>query len=381
MKLRRIIAVGLSWMLLWNALCHSVLAAEEPSEISSNAYVLMEAETGTVLLAQNGEKRISCGVMAKLMTAFLVGEQLVTNAWEPETVLTTPDAVNGLNGAMIWLMPGETMTVDDLLKGLIVGNAGDAAVTFAWHISGDVDTFVMEMNARAFDLGMRSTRFDSPQGSEENTQYTTAYDLALLCRALAEQEILTPYFTIWRDFLRGEDTELVNENTFARTDETSMGWKACHSEQSGWSVAAGAERNHMQCIAVVMGCEIEEDRFALAKDLLRRGFLGWKVLLPGFSAEFLYPVQVRSGVERAVLVEPDALKGLVVPRNCNELETVLVLPQYVEAPVRRGQKLGTVAFYEGDTLLYETNVVASDNVEKRQFQHTLLKIVVKMMKI
>ncbi len=367
--------------LLLTGLFSLPVKAKEQEEISAAAYVLMEAETGTVLLESDGEKQLSCGVMAKLMTAYLAGEQLRSGAWTAETELTASEAVSGIRGAVIWLLPGEVMTVGDLLKGMIIGNAGDAAVTLACGISGDVESFVMEMNARAFDLGMQNTRFDSPQGSSSGNQYTTAKDLALLCRGLSEMEELTPYFTTWRDFLRGDQTELVNENTFARTDDTSVGWKACHTESDGWSIAAGADRKDMTCIAVVLGCETDDDRFALAKDLLRRGFLGWKVVQPAFSEEFLYPVQVRSGVERAVLIRPGELKGLVVPRDCHELETVMVIPRYVEAPVQEGQKLGTAAFYQNDTLLYETSVVASDSVRKRNFGDALLQIIVKMLEI
>lgn len=381
MRKGRLIAFLTAIVFLSVHFCMPVSAQEAQAEIHAQAYVLMEAETGTVLLESGGQKQLSCGVMAKLMTAYLAGEQLRSGKWTAETELTASEAVSGVKGAVIWLMPGEVMTVGDLLKGLIIGNAGDAAITLACGISGDVDDFVMEMNARAFDLGMRDTRFDSPQGSSEKTQYTTAQDLALLCRALSEMDELTAYFTTWRDFLRGEDTELVNENTFARTDDTSIGWKACHTEADGWSIAAGAERNHMKCIAVVLGCETEDDRFALAKDLLRRGFLGWKVVQPAFSAEFLYPVQVRGGIERAVLIRPGTLKGLVVPRSCAELETVMVIPRYIEAPVTEGQKLGTAAFYQEDTLLYETSVVAADAVRRRNFGDAFLKIVVKMLKI
>lgn len=360
---------------------HIQVYAEEESEIAAVSYVLMEMETGTVLLGSNAEQKVSCGTMAKLMTALLTAEMLASGEWQLETQVEATGAVEGIQGAVIWLMPGEKMTVEDLLKGLIIGNAGDAAIALAVGISGSVEEFVKEMNARAFDLDMRNTWFSSPQGDDSASQYTTAKDLALLCRALAEYEVLTPYFQTWRDFLRGEATELVNENTFARTDETSIGFKACHSSENGWSIAAGAQRQHMQCVAIVLGCETDEDRFALAKSLLRKGFAGWKVVQPGFSGEFLYPVHVKSGVENAVLAEPGKMRLLVVPRQSDELETVLVLPRYVDAPVKKGQKLGTAAFYEGDTLLYEMEVVAADDVRKQNYWDALQKITVKMLKL
>lgn len=358
----------------------AVCAAEEP-EIPAAAYALMEAETGTLLLESHSGDRLPCGAMAKLMTAYLAAEQLEQENWTADTVLTATDAVTGTKGAVIWLTAGEEMTVGDLLKGLIVGNANDAAIVLATAVSGDTETFVMDMNACAFDLGMRDTWFTSPCGSSDDGAYTTAADLARLCCALAKQECLREYFRTWRDFLRGDATELVNENTFARTDETSIGFKACHSEKEGFSIAAGAERSQMQCVAVVLGCGDTDSRFALAKQLLRKGFSGWKVVQPGFSGEFLYPVQVRGGVERAVLAEPGKLKGLAIPRSCGELETVMVLPRYVQAPVRKGQNLGQAAFYQGDTLLYETDVAAAAAVDVRNYWDTLREITVKMLKL
>ena len=98
-------------------------------------------------------------------------------------------------------------------------------------------------------------------------------------------------------------------------------------------------------------------------------------------ALFLYPVHIRSGVENAVLAEPGKMRLLVVPRQSDELETVLVLPRYVDAPVKKGQKLGTAAFYEGDTLLYEMEVVAADDVRKQNYWDALQKITVKMLKL
>ena len=137
----------------------------------------------------------------------------------------------------------------------------------------------------------------------------------------------------------------------------------------------------MKCIAVVLGCQTDDNRFALAKSLLRRGFAGWQVVQPAFSAEFLYPVTVRGGICRSVLVEPKRLQGLVVPKSDQELETVLVLPRYVLAPVKKGQRLGRAAFYHGDTLLDETAVVASDSVRLRNFGDSLSQFVVKLLKL
>ena len=180
-------------LLFWWLLPESpaaVSAAEEP-EIPAAAYALLEAETGTVLLESHGSAPAALRAMAKLMTALLAAEQLEQGAWTTDTVLTATDAVTGTKGAVIWLTAGEEMTVGDLLKGLIVGNANDAAVVLAAAAAGDTKQFVMDMNARAFDLGMRDTWFTSPQG-DTDTSYTTAADLGRLCCALAKKTALQP---------------------------------------------------------------------------------------------------------------------------------------------------------------------------------------------
>ena len=377
--MKRLICMIFCLLLGCSTLPVSVQAEDAQPEAA--AYVLMECSTGTVLEEQEGDTPLPVGTMAKLMTALLAGEMLTSGQWQKDTVLTASDCVNDTKGAVIWLLPGESMTVDSLLKGLIIGNANDAAAVLAENISGSTADFVMDMNARAFDLGMRGTVFTTPQGYDDENAYSTAHDIGLLCCALSELECLSPYFTTWRDFLRDGATELVNENTFARTYEGMIGWKAGHSETAGWCIAAGAEREGMQCAAVVLGSPDEDSRFALAKTLLRKGFSQYQVTLPGYSSEFMKPVSVRGGVARSVELEAASLEGLVVPQSDPALTTVLVLPDYVRAPVQQGQTLGLAAFYNGDTLLLETSLVAKESVEEMTFVEAAKKILVKLCKL
>ncbi|MBQ8515927.1 MAG: D-alanyl-D-alanine carboxypeptidase [Ruminococcus sp.] len=353
----------------------------EETQPEASAYVLMECETGTVLEEQSSRERRPVGTMAKLMTALLAGEMLQSGQWQPDTLLTASDCVNGIKGAVIWLLPGETMTVEDLLKGLIIGNAGDAAAVLAENISGSVDDFVMDMNARAFDLGLRDTCFTSPQGYDDEAAYSTAHDIGLICCALSKVEALSAYFTIWRDFLRDGATELVSENTFARTYEGMTGWKAGHSDAAGWCIAAGAEKDGMECVVVVLDAADEDVRFALARTLLRQGFSQYQVTLPGYSSEFMKPISVRGGLSRSVELEAAGLEGLVVPKSDPSLTTVLVLPDYVYAPVEQGQTVGMAAFYNGDTLLLETPLVAGASVEEMTIKAAWQRLLVKMCKL
>ena len=142
--------------------------------------LLTEANTGCVLYEEHADMPVQPGSLSKLMTAYLTAQAMQRGELAPDTALTAGESVRGMRGAVVWLEPGDRMTVDELLLSLLAGNANDAAAVLADAVSGDAAHFVMDMNAAAFDLGMRDTRFTSPQGFDDPASYTTAHDLGLL---------------------------------------------------------------------------------------------------------------------------------------------------------------------------------------------------------
>ena len=357
---------ALTALLLMLPLCTISAAAdgEKPPQ-HTYASALLEAESGMCIGGTDPDIPLPVGSQAKLMTVYLTARAVRAGELTPETSVTAPQAVEKQQGAVIWLTPGEHMTVLDLLKGVIIGNANDAAVTLASRISGSEQAFVMEMNAAASALGMNRTHFADCTGlSAENT--ASAHDLALLCRALLEFDFLTPLLTTWRDFLRDGKTELVAENTLTRTYEGILGMKAGHGEPCGYTLAAAAERGGLRMIAVILGCDDKDERFTLGKRLLAGAFSDIYVTTPDFAAEFLRPVPVRLGLTGAVTAEPGALRAVAAPKG-RKISCVVILPEYVEAPVRQGETIGTAAFYCGDTYVYETPLTAAETVGKRHF--------------
>ncbi len=343
----------------FSLVCHG---AEEGSVCAT---VLMEAQTGLVLAGESYDTVLPIGSQTKLMTVYLTASAIEEGRFTTDTLISAPSAVAEQKGAVIWLEAGEKMSISDLLKAVIIGNANDAAVTLAHAVSGTESQFVLDMNAAAFSLGMHSTRFADATG-QRNENQSTPKDLALLCRALLSFDWLSEIFGTWRDFLRDGATELVSENTLTRTYEGILGLKAGHGEQSGFTLAAAAERDGLCCIAVVLNCEDEDRRFSVAKSLLAKGFSGYMVTTPDFSTEFLKPVVVRHGMDRAVMTDPSMLASVAIPKG-KAVSCIVVLPAYVEAPVKKGQKLGAAAFYCGDTLLYEAALCADAPVSRRGF--------------
>ncbi len=335
------------------------------------AAVLIEARTGTILSEENGDVPLPVGSLAKLMTALLTAQAIAAGRLTEETVLTAGDYVTEAKGALIWLEPGDSISVEELLMGMLAGNANDAAAVLACAVSGSEEQFIMDMNAAAFDLGMRSTRFTSPQGYDDPQAYSTAHDMALLACAVLEFDFLQPYLTTWRTFLRDESVEVVNENTLTRTMDGCRGLKAAHSEAAGQCLIAACERGGMTCAAIVLGCSDEEERFSLAKALLNKGFANYRVTLPGIAEEFLQPLRVKGGTESAVLLTLSELPELAVPGSTGELATVMVLPDYIHAPVNAGQQVGTVHFYSDDSLLCSASLLAAEDVPEITFSFAL----------
>lgn len=347
--------------------------AEDVQEKYS-AHILIEARTGAVLDEYNSDLQLNAGYMTKLMALLLIAEDIENGRYTTSTVMTASQAVAGTDGAVVWIEPGENITADELLKAVIIGNANDAMTVLAEYSEQSVEAFVMRMNSEAFDLGMRDSAFYSPYGYYDEREHTTAHDLAIVCAKLSEYDALKPYFQTWRDFVRDGKAELVNENTLSRTYEPHIGFKASHSEKSGYCIAEGGRNNEGTYISVVLGAENEDISLKKAKELINRGFTGFHITATMFPDEMLMPVKVKNGVELAVEIQLEQQSNLVVPKNVNELDTVVVIPDFLTAPLKKGQAIGSAGFYSGDTLVCETDIIVKNDVDALSFAYSFRKI-------
>lgn len=347
----------------------------------AEAYILIEAASGTVLQEKNADKSLNVGYLSKLMSLLLFAEDIETGKYRLSDELTASQSVYGTKGAVIWLEPGDSATVEDLLKAVIIGNANDAVTVLAEKSERSVENFVMRMNAEAFDLGLRNTAFYSPWGYYDEREHTTAHDMAVICAQLSRYEFLRPIFKTWRDFVKSGQTELVSENTLARTYDKHVGFKMCHSDETGYCIAEGGIGSGDACyIAVVLGAPDGDTALAGAKKLVNSGFSGYKVTATMFPDEMLRPLKVRGGTESAVEIKLRCQSRLVVPKGVDELSTVVVLPEFIQAPVVKGQKIGSAAFYSEKNLVCETDIIVENDVERLSFRFVLGKMLSNMLK-
>lgn len=335
------------------------------SELPAPSAVLMEASTGKVLYEKNAHEQRPCASITKVMTLLLVMEGLDSGQIHLEDMVTASEHAASMGGSDIWLEPGETMSVDDLLKATVIVSANDAAVALAEHLCGSEEAFVQRMNERAAELGMTKTVFKNCNGLDEDGHVTTAYDIALMSRALIAHEKIFDYTQVWMDELRGGKTQLVNTNKLLKTYSGITGLKTGTTGKAGSCMTATAERDGMSLIAVVLGCDTTDNRFSAASALLDYGFAGWTLTVPSLSPVALDPIEVECGMNNSVDVSAETIPGVVVPKGREgDVVCEAVLETLLTAPVEQGQTVGKITCtLDGETLA-EIPVCAASAVEE-----------------
>ena len=338
-------------------------------EVSAPSYVLMDAATGTVLLERDAHERLAPASVTKVMTLLLVMEALDSGAIGWDDTVTASEQAAAKGGSQVFLEPGETMTMDEMLKSVVVSSANDCAAALAEHVAGSEAAFAERMNARAAELGMADTHFvnctgldDGPDAGEHRS---SAYDIALMSRALLAHDKIKDYTTIWTDTVRGGSFGLSNTNKLVRFYRGCTGLKTGYTSGAGHCLSASAERDGMELIAVVMHCASSAERFASAKALLDYGFANY-ALVPLEPEQT--PVPIHLGTEAEIVPVPEDDTPILiekVQRTAIRQETVL-LPE-VAAPVEAGQPLGALRVYAGDELISEIRLVSPRTVDRLGF--------------
>lgn len=350
----------------------SMAAAITPGmNLPVKSAILMDQGSGTVLYAENEDVQLPPASITKVMSLLLVMEAIDSGKIALTDKVTCSDTASGYGGSQIWLKPGEEMTVDELLKAAAISSANDATVCLAEYIAGSEAAFVQMMNDRAKELGMVNTTFLGATGLDAEGHLTTAKDIAIMSRALLEHPLILNYSTVWMDTLRGGETQLVNTNRLVRFYQGATGLKTGTTSGAGSCLSATASRDGLGLIAVVMGADTSDHRFAAARSLLDWGFANFMqaTLTP---PENILPVPVTGGVETQVEVSCVPPEGILVEKGKKESITQdVILPESIAAPVVQGQELGVIAVCVDGERVMEYPVLAASGVERMTFGHAL----------
>ena len=350
----------------------SMAAAITPGvDLPVKSAILMDQGTGAVLYAENEDVKLPPASITKIMSLLLIMEAIDSGKIALTDKVTCSDTASGYGGSQIWLKPGEEMTVDDLLKAAAISSANDATVCLAEYVAGSEAAFVQLMNDKARELGMTNTTFQGATGLDSDGHLTTAKDIAIMSRALLEHPLILNYSTVWMETLRGGETQLVNTNRLVRFYQGATGLKTGTTSGAGSCLSATATRDGLGLIAVVMGADTSDHRFAAARSLLDWGFANFMkaALTP---PENILPVPVTGGVETQVEVTCLPPEGILIEKGKKEAITQdVILPESVAAPVEEGQELGTIAVCVDGERVAEYPILAASGVERMSFGKAL----------
>lgn len=363
-----------------NILAYSEDSADSTENPIKNYAILMETSSKQVLEESNSNVKLQVGTLNKIMVALLIAEKISDQDITLDTQLTTSSNAQGKEGATIWLLQGEKMSVKDLLKATLIGNANDSTIVLAEYLGDSEEGCIQLMNDKAKSLGMNNTYFTNVCGYSDDAQYSTAYDMGILGCEILQYTFLQDIMSTYMDYLRDGNTELVNENYLTLTYDSLTGIKASHLGDNNYSIIASAEKNNTSYLTVILNYPDKDSLFKTAKKLLNRGFNSYTTAEPSFSSELMKPLKVKGGTDFAVLIEPKELKSITIKNDSNDIENVIFLPDYINAPIKKNQRIGEVCFYIDDTMIYKTDLITCNEVKKMDFYLAFKKIFYNLLK-
>ena len=352
--------------------------AQAALEVPGKSALLMDVATGTVLFEKNSHEPLPPASVTKVMTLLLIMEAIDDGRLQWSDLVTASETAAGKGGSQIFLKVGEQMTVTDMVKSIAVSSANDCACAMAEHLCGSEAAFVEKMNARAAELGMKDTHFVNCTGLDDDADAaqhkTSAYDIAIMSRQLLKYHPkITEYTTIWMDTVRDGTFGLSNTNKLVRFYNGATGLKTGFTQGAGYCLSASAVREDMGLIAVVMGCESSQQRFAACKAMLDYGFANYALITPEIGEELSVPVQL--GIHGCVRSIPAENEKILVEKSQKNLVRIQTeLEPAVTAPVSKGQRLGTMTIFAGEQVLSQIPLVAEETVEKLSWGQMFLRV-------
>lgn len=360
-KMRKILALLLALLTLGVL---PLMSWGDGIETQAKSLILVEGSTGKVLYELNADESLPPASVTKIMTLLLVFEAIEEGKLRFEDPITVSEQAAKMGGSQVYLEQGEQMTVDELLKCVVIASANDAAAALAEAVSGSLESFVSDMNRRAAELGMSHSHFENTNGLDDTTttHLTSARDIAIMSKELLKHEKIFDYTTIWMDTVRNGAFGLTNTNRLIRFYNGANGLKTGSTSKAGFCISATAKRDGMQLIDVVMGSPTRDERNATAAKLLDYGFARYEVYnTPSLTQETL---PVLGGKKDSVLLDCTPQSFVLEKGQDKKVEILTELPENLKAPVEKGQILGKIVYKLDGTELSSKEICAKESVDR-----------------
>ena len=232
------------------------------------------------------------------------------------------------------------------------------------------------MNDRASDLGLTNSNFENCTGLDDTVtnHYSCAYDIAVIAKEVMKHELVKDYTSIWLDYLRDGETELNNTNKLVNTYNGITGLKTGTTSNAGFCLCATAERDGMNLVAVVLGCETSDDRFNSAVNLLDFGFANYELVNPDIDVTKITEVRIKNGKEKRILPAFNETEKILVAKGSGEITYTYEISEELAAPVNKGDNLGTIVLYSGDEVIKTIYLKADRDIETVSFSYIFKKM-------
>ncbi len=350
--------------------------------VTAPSALLMEASTGTVVYEKDAHTQLPPASITKIMTLILIFDALEKGSIHLEDTVTVSEYAASMGGSQVFLEPGETQTVDTMIKCISVASANDACVAMAESIWGSEQEFVAQMNKRAKELGMDNTNFVNCCGLDTDGHVTTAYDVALMSRELITRyPQIHNYCTIWMENIThvtrkgSSEFGLTNTNKLIRQYEYATGLKTGSTSLAKYCVSATAEKNGLKLIAVIMAAPDYKVRFADATSLLNYGF-GKCQVYQDENDEELPSLNVTGGVADTVPLQYENSFGYldVTGADLSAVTKEIQLPETVAAPVRKSDPAGKAVYKLNGAEIGSVNILFQESVAEAHFKDYFLRM-------
>lgn len=365
--LRKVTLLFLGGVIIINFLVFVCRAEEYSFKVDAKGAILMEASTGKVLFEQNPDEALPPASVTKVMTLLLVMEAVDAGTIKLTDMVSTSSRAASMGGSQIYLEEGEQMTVDEMIKSVVIASANDAAVALAEFVSGSEEAFVVQMNKRAQELGMKNTHFENTNGLDDNVtnHLISARDVAIMSRELIAHKLILKYSSIWMDTVRNGAFGLTNTNRLIRFYKGATGLKTGSTSKALFCISATAERDGMELIAVIMASPTRDIRNEAAKKLLDYGYATYGVY-KNEGAE-LPDLHVLGGLKNSCGVAYGPFSAVLPKSSVKSVEQQINLEDNIPAPVKKGEVLGSVTYISDGKEIGKVDIVATEAVDKISF--------------
>jgi D-alanyl-D-alanine carboxypeptidase (penicillin-binding protein 5/6) len=339
----------------------------DPPALNATSYILVDFESGRVLAEKNPDDHIEPASITKLMTAYLVDKAIADGDITLEDMVTISEKAWRMKGSKMFVEVGKQVSVEELLKGLIIQSGNDASVALAEHVAGSESAFAGYMNHQAQLLGMSNTNFVNATGWPDKDHYSSARDIATLTQA-----VILEFPESYRYYKEREYTfnkiRQFNRNRLLWRDESVDGVKTGHTEAAGFCLVASARRDEMRLISVVLGTESDKARTQSSQSLLNYGFRFFETHQLYRAEEILKAARVWYGDQEQVNMGVGKDIHITIPRGrYRDLDATMEIDREISAPIARGQQLGRVSIKLDDELILSEDIVAMQAVAAGSF--------------